>query len=207
MGFKIVDFYEQALLRDFSRKYQLRVIGIGGRLGPEDNVFIETASLPGYRINNIETPFMGMRFNIPGSAQFEGSANWTVRFRCDLNFDIRGIFEEWQRQVFNAVPDLNITNIPSSTGYYHIPDVSQTIRLGLHDRNGTFYRKYMLVGVYPVNIGAQQYDQTDQGTLQTLEVSLAYQYWELESVTDAGNEILEGFDNVDVDTNLGSTFA
>ena len=195
MGFKIRDFYEQALAKDFSRKYQMRVIGIGGRVGPEDNVFITTADLPGYEVANIATPFMGMSFNIPGSAKFPGSNAWQVKFRCDLNFDIRYIFEEWQRQIFNAVPDLNITDIASSTGYYHMPDVSQTIKLGLHDRDGVFYRKYSLVGCYPTVIGAMHYDQTNQGDIQELDVTMAYQWWELESVTDAGDNILQANGN------------
>jgi len=206
-GFKIVDFYEQAILQDFSRKYQMRVIGIGGRVGPEHNVFITSANLPGYAINNVATPFMGMQFNIPGNATFPGSDAWDVTFRCDLNFDIHRIFDEWQRDIFNAVPDANITDISSSTGYYHIPDSNQTIRLGIHDRDGVFYRKYSLIGCYPKTVGAIQYDQTAGGEVQLLTVTLAYQYWILEQISNAGNALLGANPNADAGANLGSSFA
>lgn len=180
-GFKIQDFYQQAFERDFSRDYQLRVINIGGVVGPDDNVLLKATALPGYTINNIAVPFMGMQFNIPGSARFEGSDSWAVSFRCDLNFDIRGKFEEWQRLIFNAIEDPNITGSPGSTGAYNIPSVDQTIRLALHDRTGAFYRKYKLVGCYPRLIGPTTYNQAD-GTGQIVEipVTLAYQWWELE---------------------------
>lgn len=203
MGFKIRDFYEQALQRDFSRKYQMRVLSIGGRFGPDDNVFITTSNLPGYTVNNISTEFMGLKFNIPGSASFPGSDAWTVTFRSDLNLDIRHYMEQWQRQVFNALPTNNYDNLPeSSTGYYHIPDISQTIRLALHDRDGIFYRKYVLVGVYPTAIGNTAYTQTDQGAIQEFDVTLAYQWWELETKNDAGANILPGYASFDED-NIG----
>lgn len=206
-GFKIVDFYEQALRKDFSRKYQMRVIGIGGRLGPEQNVFATAATLPGYTVANTAAKFMGMSFNIPAHGEFTGSDAWDITFRCDLNFDIRGLFETWQRDIFNAVPDLNISNIASSTGYYHIPDVSQTIRLGLHDRDGFFYRKYSLIGCYPTKIDGLSYDQTAGGDVQELKVTLAYQYWILEQVSNAGANILAANANPDVGAGLGSAFA
>lgn len=186
MGFRISDFYEKAITKDFSRKHQLRVISIGGIVGPEHNVYITTANLPGYEINNVPTPFMGMEFNVPGTGKFPGSSNWQVTFRCDLNFDIRSKFDAWQRQIFTAIEDPNIESMPGSTGYYHIPDQSHNILLGLHDRDGNFYRKYNLVGCYPQSVAPMQYDQTDAGTLATFDVVLAYQYWELEHDTGAG---------------------
>jgi len=182
-GFKIQDFYQQAFERDFSRDYQLRVINIGGVVGPEDNVLLKATVLPGYDITNIPTPFMGMQFNIPGSAKFTGNDAWSVEFRCDLNFDIRGKFEEWQRKIFNAIEDPNISDVPGSTGAYNIPSVDQTIRLALHDRTGAFYRKYKLVGCYPKTIGPMTYNQAEGiGNIVNLPVVMAYQWWELEEV-------------------------
>ena len=182
MGFKITDCYQNAIEKDFSRKHQLRVISIGGQLGPEDNVFITTANLPGYTIHNVQTPFMGMNFNIPGTGRYPGSDNWAVTFRCDLNLDIRSILEGWQRKIFTAIENDGVDGaVPGSTGYYHIPDTSQNILLGLHDREGSFYRKYELVGCYPKTVGEMQYDQTDAGTIATFNCNLAYQYWTLDA--------------------------
>ena len=79
-GMGIGAFYNQALQKDFSRDFQMRVINIGpgGFIGKEDNVYITTATLPGYAIANQAVPFMGLQFNIPGGGNFPGSDGWNV---------------------------------------------------------------------------------------------------------------------------------
>ena len=191
-GFKIQDFYQQAFERDFSRDYQMRVINIGGIIGPDDNVLLKATQLPGYEVTNIPTPFMGMQFNIPGSAKFPGNDAWNIEFRCDLNFDVRAKIEEWQRLIFNAIEDPNIAGAPGSTGAYNIPSVDQTIRLALHDRTGAFYRKYKLVGCYPRTISPMAYNQAEGiGNIVVLPVIMAYQWWELEEAGQPTDNTLQ----------------
>jgi hypothetical protein len=178
-------FYDIAFEKDFSRDFQLRILNIGNRsnmlIQPEDNVFIMTASLPKYKIHNQPTKFMGMNFNLPGSADYEGNDAWTVKFRCDLPFDIRHAVETWQHQVFTQMeqPLLQSAVTGGGTGLYNLPDMGQTVEMILHDRTGNPYRQYKLVGCYPISIGEMTYDQTGNGTVRELEVTLAYQWWEL----------------------------
>jgi len=191
------NFYDHAFAQDFSRDFQLRVLNIGNAAGkiitPEDNVFITTASLPKYKIHNQVVPFMGMNFNIPGTADFDGNAAWQVTFRCDLPFNIKHAIETWQHQIFTQFEQPNLPYSPDGggTGQYNVPESSQTIELILHDRTGEAYRQYSLIGCYPVEVGDVSYNQTGEGKVQELPVTLAYQWWVLSK------------DNPPVNNNMG----
>lgn len=174
MGMGIRNFYAQATQKDFSRNFQMRVIDLGGILNQNDNVFITTAALPGYAVTNVTTPFMGLVFNIPGSATFPGSESWAVTFRCDQQLNIRQKLVNWQTTIFNAFPN----SAGQSTGNYAPKGIESVAKLVIHDRDGQAIRAIQLIGVWPVNIGNIDYDQTGAGEVVTLPVTLAYQWWE-----------------------------
>jgi hypothetical protein len=174
MGMGIRQFYTQATQKDFSRDFQLRVLDLGGVLTQADNVYITTANLPGYAVTNQTVPFMGLVFNVPGSATFPGSENWAVTFRADMNLNIRQKLINWQSSIFNAFP--NTTG--QSTGNYAPKGIESTAILTVHDRDGNTVRGLRLIGVWPVSIEAVQYNQTGNGTPIELPVTLAYQWWE-----------------------------
>lgn len=175
MGMGIGGFYKQAVARDFSRDFQMRVISIGpGVLNQNDNVFITTQQLPGYAIHNHPVPFMGLSFNVPGGGHFPGSDSWTVNFRCDQQLQIREKLITWQQSVFNAFPDTP----GESTGAYGPKYTESVAKLTVFDRDGNEVRGIRLVGVYPVDIGAIDYDNTGTGDLVNLVATIAYQWWE-----------------------------
>ena len=69
----ITNFYKVATQKKFSRDFQLRVssfiVNNGTDLfGEDDLVYIKSASLPARRIENIQAPYMGLNFNVPGAA-------------------------------------------------------------------------------------------------------------------------------------------
>lgn len=174
-GMGIGAFYTQALAKDFSRDYQMRVINMGpqGFITETDNVYITSSTLPGYAIANQAVPFMGVQFNIPGSANFPGSDAWAVTFRCDSQLNIREKILGWQKAVFDAFPSSD-TN---SVGAYNPKGVSDYVTLAVLDRDANTVRGYRLVGCYPTLVGEMQYDTTGSGAIMTLPVTLAYQYW------------------------------
>lgn len=174
MGMGIRDFYAQATQKDFSRDFQLRVLEMGGVLTQSDNVFITTANLPGYAITNQPTPFMGLQFNVPGSATFPGSDGWAVLFRCDQQLNIRQKLINWQSTIFNAFPN----SAGQSTGNYAPKGIESVAKLVVHDRDGNAVRAVQLIGVYPVTLGEIAYDQTGTGAVVTMTATLAYQWWE-----------------------------
>lgn len=179
MGMGIGGFYTQAVAKDFSRDFQMRVVSIGpGILTEKDNVYITTAVVPGYAIANQAVPFMGVQFNVPGSGNFPGSDAWSVTFRCDQGLNIREKILTWQKSIFNAFPG----TAGESIGAYG-PKYSETIaKLTVFEKSGKEVRGIKLIGIYPTLVGELAYDQTGNGVPVTLPVTLAYQWWEPESV-------------------------
>lgn len=175
MGMGIGGFYTNAVAKDFSRDFSMRVVSIGpGVLNENDNVYITTASLPGYAIANQSVPFMGMNFNVPGSGNFPGSDAWQVTFRADQQLNIREKLVTWQRSIFNAFPG----TAGESTGAYG-PKYTESVALvTVFDRDGNEVRGIKLIGVYPVQVGEISYDTTGNGVPATIAVTLAYQWWE-----------------------------
>ena len=175
MGMGIGGFYTQAVAKDFSRDFQMRVISIGpGVLNENDNVYITTSVLPGYEIANITTPFMGVQFNIPGAGSFPGSDNWAVTFRCDQNLNIREKLISWQQSIFNSFP----STAGESTGAYGPKAKESVIKLTIFDKNGAEVRGIQLVGAWPKTVSEVTYDVTGNGAIRELPVTLAYQWWE-----------------------------
>ena len=60
---RIMDLYQVAQQRDFTRQFQFRVseIRVNGAplLTQDDLVYVTTATLPARAINNVQVPYMG----------------------------------------------------------------------------------------------------------------------------------------------------
>jgi hypothetical protein len=169
MSQNITDFYTQAQKRDFARQFQFRVTQLGTtNLGEDSFVYIETASVPGRQINNQPVPFMGLTFNVPGTASYPSSENWPVTFRCDQNYNIRSVLESMTFQTFDD---------QTSTGNYNTPGPASVINLNLLGKRMETIRQYKLIGAYVVSIPNMQYNLGDNGQIVTFEATLAYQYW------------------------------
>jgi hypothetical protein len=182
MAQNIQNFYTAVQKRDFARRFQFRLgPNFAGTNLPEDAlIYLEAATLPGRQITNVPVPFMGLQFNVPGTAQYPDSAGWAVRFRCDQSYNIRRLLENAQFRVFDD---------QASTGNYKIPTVGSTVVLNLLTRagagqNAPVARQYTLYGAYVNNIGPMAYELGDAGTIQTVEASLAYQYWRVTKVSN-----------------------
>lgn len=169
MAQNIADFYRTVQEKDFARQFQFRVIQLANtNFNDDEFVYLETANLPGRAINNIQVPFMGLNFNIPGTANYPGSENYAVTFRCDQNYDIRATLEN---ATFNTFDD------QSSTGNYNIARNSSVIILNLLDKQNKAIREYTLYGAYVISVGDITYNLGDNGSIVTVPASLAYQYW------------------------------
>lgn len=169
MAQNIADFYRSVQQKDFARQFQFRVVQLANtNFGEDTLVYLETANLPGRTIVNQTVPFMGLDFNVPGTAKYPGSDRYEVRFRCDANYDIRTILEN---ATFNTFDD------GTSTGDYNIARNSSVIILNLLDKAGNTSRQYTLYGAYVVSINDMAYSLADAGTIQTVTSTLAYQYW------------------------------
>ena len=188
----IQKFYQAAVANDFARAFQFRVDsmsfggpGVGSQkrinfnysTGAGETLYVETASLPGRVVNNIQVPFMGLSFNVPGTASFPGSNNYPVVFRCDQNYAIRATLEQALVDIFN---------ISQTAGNYNTPSQENTLTMTLFGKTPGSgenlpapVRTYTLVGVYLVGLQDTGYDVKDTGTVALINATLAYQYWKV----------------------------
>lgn len=172
-GQSIADFYQQAQSKDFARKNLFRVLEItGGTNGltfdSSDLVYVTTTTLPRRQINSVKVAYMGMQFNVPGTASYPGSDAWNVTFRMPADLSIRQKFEYWTRATFD---DAN------TTGLYSMKDLGK-VHLALMGKGGNPLVSYILHGVYCVSLGDYALDATDNGAVVEQQVTLAYQYWD-----------------------------
>ena len=167
----IQDFYRVAQDRDFTRDFQFRVLDVSDRGSPvltqEDLVYATAASLPARAITNVPIPYMGLSFNLPGAATYPGSEGYALTFRADGQHQLRTVFENWSRDIFDD---------QTSTGEFRLHSNS-TISLAQLNQNLDVARIYKLIGVYPVNVGDMAFDMTGGGNIVNFTATLAYQYW------------------------------
>jgi hypothetical protein len=169
MAQNITSFYRVAQVRDFARQFQFRLVRFGNTGFTEDDlVYVETASLPGRSITNQTVPYMGLPFNIPGTATYPGSTGYSVTFRCDQRYDIRNVLEQNTFQTFND---------NTSTGDYNTPSDSSVLIMQLFDKDMTTISEYTLYGAYVVSVDNVNYSVSDSGSIVTMPVTIAYQFW------------------------------
>ena len=169
MAQNISDFYSSVQQKDFARQFQFRLVQLANtNFGEDTLIYVETATLPGRSITNVQVPFMGLQFNIPGTATYPGSESYAVTFRCDQDYNIRAALEN---ATFNTFDD------GTSTGDFNIARNSSVITMNLLNKSGGTVRQYTLYGAYVVSVGDLSYNLGDSGTIQTVPTTLAYQYW------------------------------
>ena len=169
MAQNISDFYSSVQQKDFARQFQFRLVQLANtNFGEDTLIYVETATLPGRSITNVQVPFMGLQFNIPGTATYPGSESYAVTFRCDQDYNIRAALEN---ATFNTFDD------GTSTGDFNIARNSSVITMNLLNKSGSTVRQYTLYGAYVVSVGDLSYNLGDSGTIQTVPTTLAYQYW------------------------------
>ena len=169
MAQNISDFYSSVQQKDFARQFQFRLVQLANtNLGEDTLIYVETATLPGRSITNVQVPFMGLQFNVPGTATYPGSESYAVTFRCDQDYNIRAALEN---ATFNTFDD------GTSTGDFNIARNSSVITMNLLNKAGGTVRQYTLYGAYVVSVGDLSYNLGDSGTIQTVPTTLAYQYW------------------------------
>jgi hypothetical protein len=164
----IQSFYATAQEREFARDFQFKITSLGP-FTEKDLIYITTATLPGKSITNVQQPYMGLDFNIPGATKYDGSDSWEVTFRCDEALNIRNRLESWMTEIFDAVGGTG------GTGKYGVP--IQIATMDLLGKSFESLRKYSFIGLYPKTLGSQGYDIQGTGTVLTFPATFAYQFW------------------------------
>ena len=173
----IKQFYTQAQERGFSRDFQLKVtqwqFQKQSLFTESELVYIKTVDLPSKKIENIEAPYMGLKFNVPGVVTYPNSSSWSITFYADKNLDLRTRLE--------AAMDLTYNNYGDNQNLTNVPTKDSLIELALVDDNINKIRTYKLVGAYITDLGSINYKLTGNGAIQEIKATVAYQYWAADS--------------------------
>jgi hypothetical protein len=169
----IENFYSAAAANDFARTNLFRVTRLGdNRFEDGELLYVESTTLPGRSITNVQVPFMGLVFNVPGTATYNNSGAFNITFRVPQGLSVRRKFEQWTREVFNDIDSSGDYNIPSNS-------VKNQMVMVLIDKKGEALRTYTFYGVYCQSVGDVNLDITTAGEIMKQQATLAYQYWRL----------------------------
>jgi len=174
----INNFFQRALAVDFARQNLFRINYInGGSSGilfdQNDLVYVTATTLPQRAIKNVPVPFMGLSFNVPGTANYPGSEGWQVTLRMPADNSVRLKLEAWTRSTFD---DQDGAAGPGSTGAYNLRNLGE-VSLSLMDKQGIPSVTYNLIGAYCTNVGSYTLNATTAGEVVELPITIAYQFW------------------------------
>lgn len=173
----IQQFYRIAQDKDFSRDFLFRVtqLQLQGVTPLKDTelVYVKTAALPGRSITNVQAPYMGLNFNVPGAVTYPGSDSYSIKWYLDGESTLRNYFEQASRNLFDD---------KISTGNYGTPGFDHFLVLQQLDKQlepiagGT----YKLVGSSIRNIDNIEYSiAAGTGTIVEINTTIAFHYYEV----------------------------
>jgi hypothetical protein len=186
---------------DFSRQQQVRILAMSNvpdyvtqeilekPTGAGGYVYATTYSVPGRSINNIQLPYQGFNFNIPGMVQYDQPNPWPITFKTPGDYLVRNALERWS---FAVVSD------ETSCGAFHIPCPDTTIDIAVISPQCTILRVYRLHGVYPQSISNIEYNQ-EAVEITQFTANFHYQYWRPVNNFDSGLVDSTGSDQAQVD--------
>lgn len=161
-------------VRELARpnRFMLAFSGTGADIaGFPENVhyLVQSASLPGKTVGNIEINWFGQKYNVGGDISFD---DYTVTFLQDYEFKIRNSIEKWMNLVANHKDGLRSDHLDYKDTFIEIH------QLGLTQNEGAI-RKYKLSGVFPITMAANELSMDSNDEVEKLEVTFKYDSWEL----------------------------
>lgn len=187
---------------DFSRQHQIRILNMNNvpdyvyqeiiekPAGAGGYVYATTYSVPGRSISNIQLPYQGFNFNIPGMVQYDQPNPWPINFRTPGDYLVRNALERWS---FAVVSD------ETSCGAFHIPCPDTTIDIAIISPKCEVLRVYRLHGVYPQSISNIEYNQ-EAVEITQFTANFHYQYWRLVQPYDTGTVDSTESDRSEIDS-------
>ena len=137
----------------------------------EAEFLIKATALPEFTIGTIPINYRGRIIKLAGDRTF---ADWSVTVLYDEDYLIRNAFERWS----NAINGM-VENVTAGDTRTYMKDG----RVDQLAKDGSVIRTYVIRDMFPTTVAAipLSYDTTD--TIQEFDVTLAYQYFEVESPT------------------------
>jgi hypothetical protein len=124
------------------------------------------SEVPAATIESINVPYFGRQIKLAGDRTF---ADWSVTVMNDEDFLVRNMFEDWSNQINQLVG--NVKELPENT--YKNTDAFVT----QYSKDGFPIRQYRFAGIFPTSVAAMGLDWDTTNTIQTFDVTFAYDYW------------------------------
>jgi hypothetical protein len=197
----IKEAYNVFQQHDFSRSFQLRFLdisvpGIAGEQVKKELVdnngryYITTMVVPGRTVQNVDVPYQGFQFKLPGQVSYDSPNPWSINIRTPGDYLVRNALEQLSFQTAND---------ETACGSFNLPCKNNIITIGVLNPKCEIIRAYDLVGVYVQNISEISYNQENmEGTSFT--AAFQYQYWR-------PNTAYQGKDLNTAPSNLDGAFA
>ena len=171
MAFNINDFKSRGLTKGGVRP-SLFQVDISPNVG-EDSITLDkftftcrASEVPAATIEPVPVPYFGRQVKLAGDRTY---ADWTVTVMNDEDYLVRNMFEDWSNQINQFVGNLKL--LQGNT--YKSTDAVVT----QFSKDGSKIRAYQFVGIFPIVISNMALDWDNTNTIQTLDVTFAYDYW------------------------------
>lgn len=123
------------------------------------------ASLPESKIDATNVPYRGRSVFLAGERTF---APWTISIYNDTDFTLRNAFEAWMEYINRNQDNTGQTN----------PSKYQTdMGVNQYDRNNQIVKSYKFVDAFPVEVSPIALDFNNNNTIESFNVTFAYQFW------------------------------
>ena len=179
----INSFFNNAVIRDFSRDYLFRVDSLnfdnGALITPTGMLYAKTAKLPGRNIVNQQVKYAGQTFNIPGSVEFPGAENYSLEFYCPENSDVREILMNESTRTFGNI--FGIAGSGQNGG--SSANANSVMTLLQLNKNLDAIFKYRLIGCSIREVGEVAYNMAEgNGAVMSFTVGIAYHFFDRQAL-------------------------
>lgn len=143
----------------------------GGNPSSQVSFLCKASKLPIATQNINKAMYMGREYKYPGDKTY---ADWSITCYNDGTYGLRKAFETWMNLI-----NSNRTNVGPNSMNQFMTDWSITPLT----REGNPIAQYKLVGCWPSTFGDVTLDMGAASEPSTFDVTIAYQYFELNGVT------------------------
>lgn len=151
----------------------------GAGIAEKISFMCNAAAIPPSKLGMISVPYFGRKVKVAGNRSFDEP--WRITILNDEDFLVRKAFEHWM-----AAINGHATNVRNS-GVNAGPSSYQTQAYVKHYSKGPVespIRCYKFVNVFPTEISEIKLAWEDVDKIETFDVTLEYDYWEIDTNGD-----------------------
>lgn len=131
----------------------------------------KAASIPGSTLGNVQVPYMGRQFNVPGDRTF---AEYTITILNDTDFKLRYAFEAWMSAINTHAGNVHL----KAGNRLNMKELMATLEVNQLGRDDVIVAKYLIKDAYPTDVAAIDLAWDSNDVVEEFTVTLQYQYWE-----------------------------